>query len=68
MIAAEEQYRQLLSERARFNSRIESLPDTQQKLFSLRRDVEVLTKSISYYFTKHKKWRSREQAQLVTFE
>ena len=41
VIAAEEQYRQLLSERARFNSRIESLPDTQQQLFSLRRDVEV---------------------------
>ena len=41
VIAAEQQYRQLLSERARFNSRIESLPDTQQQLFSLRRDVEV---------------------------
>ena len=41
VIAAEQQYRQLLSERARFNSKIESLPDTQQQLFSLRRDVEV---------------------------
>ena len=41
VIAAEQQYRQLLSERARFNSKIESLPDTQQELFSLRRDVEV---------------------------
>ena len=41
VIAAEEQYRRLLSERARFNSKIESLPDTQQQLFSLRRDVEV---------------------------
>lgn len=41
VVAAEEQYRQLVSERARFNSRIEALPDTQQQLFSLRRDVEV---------------------------
>ena len=41
VIAAEQQYRQLLSERARFNSKISSLPDTQQQLFSLRRDVEV---------------------------
>ena len=41
VVAAEEQYRQLISERARFNSRIEALPDTQQQLFSLRRDVEV---------------------------
>ena len=41
VIAAEQQYQQLLSERARFNSKIESLPDTQQQLFSLRRDVEV---------------------------
>ncbi len=41
VIAAEQQYRQLLSERARFNNKIESLPDTQQELFSLRRDVEV---------------------------
>ena len=41
VIAAEEQYRLRLSERARFNSKIESLPDTQQQLFSLRRDVEV---------------------------
>lgn len=39
--AAEEQYGKLLAERARFNSKIESLPDTQQELFSLRRDVEV---------------------------
>ena len=38
VIATEQQYRQLLSERARFNSKIESLPDTQQELFSLRRD------------------------------
>lgn len=44
VIAAAEQYRQLLSERARFNRRIESLPDTQQKLFGLRRDVEVADK------------------------
>ena len=41
VIAAEEQYRQLTSERARFNQRIEALPDTQQQLVSLRRDVEV---------------------------
>ena len=41
VIAAEQQYSQLLSERARFNAKIESLPDTQQELFSLRRDVEV---------------------------
>ena len=41
VLAAEEQYRQLLSERARFNRRIEGLPDTQQQLVSLRRDVEV---------------------------
>ena len=41
VLAAEEQYRQLLSERARFNQRIEALPDTQQQLVSLRRDVEV---------------------------
>lgn len=41
VVAADEQYRQLVSERARFNSRIEALPDTQQQLFSLRRDVEV---------------------------
>ena len=41
VIAAEEQYRQLTSERARFNRRIEALPDTQQQLVSLRRDVEV---------------------------
>ena len=41
VLAAEEQYRQLLSERARFNRRIEALPDTQQQLVSLRRDVEV---------------------------
>lgn len=41
IIAAEEQYRQLTSERARFNRRIEALPDTQQQLVSLRRDVEV---------------------------
>ena len=41
VLAAEEQYRQLFSERARFNRRIEALPDTQQQLVSLRRDVEV---------------------------
>ena len=41
VLAAEEQYRQLLSERARFNQRIQALPDTQQQLVSLRRDVEV---------------------------
>ena len=41
VLAAEEQYRQLLSERARFNRRIEALPDTQQQFVSLRRDVEV---------------------------
>ncbi|OUU15840.1 MAG: hypothetical protein CBB97_23585, partial [Candidatus Endolissoclinum sp. TMED37] len=41
VIAAAEQYRQLNAERERFNRRIEALPDTQQKLVSLRRDVEV---------------------------
>jgi tyrosine-protein kinase Etk/Wzc len=41
VLAAEQQYQQLLSERARFNRRIESLPDTQQQLVSLRRDVGV---------------------------
>ncbi len=41
VIAAEQQYGQLTSERARFNRRIEALPDTQQQLVSLRRDVEV---------------------------
>ena len=40
VLAATEQYRQL-SERARFNQRIQALPDTQQQLVSLRRDVEV---------------------------
>lgn len=41
VLAAEEQYKQLTAERARFNQRIEALPDTQQQLVSLRRDVEV---------------------------
>lgn len=41
VLAAQEQYQQLLSERARFNNRIESLPNTQQQLLTLRRDVEV---------------------------
>ena len=41
VLAAEEQYKQLTAERARFNRRIEALPDTQQQLLSLRRDVEV---------------------------
>ena len=41
ILAAEEQYKQLTAERARFNQRIEALPDTQQQLVSLRRDVEV---------------------------
>ena len=41
VLAAEEQYKQLTAERGRFNKRIEALPDTQQQLMSLRRDVEV---------------------------
>ena len=39
--ALEQQYDQVASERNRLNRRIEGLPATQQKLFSLRRDVEV---------------------------
>ena len=41
VIAANRQYESLTRERARFNRRIESLPDTQQQLFSLKREVEV---------------------------
>ena len=41
VLAADAQYQQLMSERARFNQRVEALPDTQQTLLSLRRDVEV---------------------------
>lgn len=41
VIAVQEQYERLLSERRKFNQRIEALPSTQQRLFSLRRDLEV---------------------------
>ena len=39
--ALEQQYSQLKTERNKLNQRIQGLPSTQQKLFSLRRDVEV---------------------------
>ena len=39
--ALEQQYDQLKSQRNKLNQRIQGLPTTQQKLFSLRRDVEV---------------------------
>jgi len=41
VIAVQEQYERLLSERRKFNQRIEALPSTQQRLFSLRRNLEV---------------------------
>ena len=41
VIAAEEQYRRLLSERARFNSKIDPYLTPNNSFFSLRRDVEV---------------------------